>query len=62
MKLEKISVNYGYQKNEWIVMYSDDGVKVKLFDTKGEAQNFLNACYCGIGVITTSFYNNVICN
>lgn len=55
-------IEYGYQKNEWVVIYADEcgDTQVLTFDTYEQAENFLSRCYYKIGVITTALYNRFL--
>jgi len=57
------NVEYGYHKNEWVVIYNDANGKmqVKYFDLYKDAVEALNGYYCKIGVVTTAYYQNIIC-
>lgn len=59
-----MKLDYGYQQNEWIAIYVDcHGVQHgKQFDHFAEAVNFVNHCYCKVGVITTSMFNTIATN
>lgn len=53
-----------YHKNEWCVMYIDEcgDNQIMLFDIFEQAQKwFNNLDCCRVGIVTTNFYNNVIC-
>lgn len=49
----------GYRKNEWLAVWCDENGNrcIKAFDTKEEADAFLDCRFCKIGVMTTAFYN-----
>lgn len=57
---------YGYRKNEWCVLYSDEcgDKQVIYFDLFTQANEFLvnirKNGTCTIGVMTTSFYKNCV--
>lgn len=56
-------VEYGYHKNEWVVIYNDANGKmqVKYFDLYKDAVEALNGCIFKIGLVTTAYYQNVVC-
>ena len=59
-------MEYGYQKNEWTVLYVDENGdrQVLYFDLFEQANEFLSRIrkngVCTIGMITTAFYKHYI--
>ena len=52
-------IKVGYRKNEWLAVWIDNNGNrcIKAFDTKEEADAFLECGLCRIGVMTTTFYD-----
>lgn len=59
-------MDYGYQKNEWCVLYVDENGdrQVLYFDLFEQANEFLSRTrkhgVCTIGMTTTAFYKHYI--